>query len=304
MRSRPTLAALITLLVAHAALCRADASPVNTPPDRWSTPPTKPQPLLTHHTFRSASMDTEVGYNLYLPPDYDLPADKEHRYPVLYWLHGMGQSESTDQYPPKYLDDAIRAGQVRPMIVVYASGGQRSYYTDTPALKSYPETEIIKELIPHIESTYRVNATRDQRAIAGMSMGGFGALKFAFKYPELFSSVTAFAPGIRDPQSFAKDRPDILKLRFDNDPKVYEANHPATLLKQNFDKIAGGKLPVSLYVGTRDYLLAGSQALHVQMTESKVEHVYEEFDGVTHNLTLYSSHTKSTPFAFADKHFK
>jgi endo-1,4-beta-xylanase len=232
-----------------------------------------------------------------------LPENKDVRYPVLYWLHGMGQSESTDQYPPRYLDEAIRAKTVRPMIVVYASGGQRTYYTDTPGEKSYAETSIIKELIPHVEATYRTYTTRDQRAIAGMSMGGFGALKFAFKYPELFSSVTAFAPGIRDPESFAKDRPDILKRRFGNDPKAYEANHPATLLRQNIEQVRG-KLPVSLYAGTKDYLLPGARALHAQMTEAKVEHVYEEFDGVTHNLTQYSDHTKVTPFAFADKHFK
>src|SRR5204863_9642304 len=140
------------------------------------------------------------------------------------------------------------------------SGGQRTYYTDTPREKSYSETSIIKELIPHIEATYRTYTTRDKRAIAGMSMGGFGALKFAFKYPDLFSSVTAFAPGIRDPEGFAADRPDILALRFNNDPKVYEANHPATLLKQNVAEIRG-KLPVSMYVGTKDYLRPGCQAL-------------------------------------------
>jgi enterochelin esterase-like enzyme len=303
VRTRFAIVPLAILIGFAPAFLAAETPPVPIILDRWSTPPANPQPLLTHHTFRSPSMDADVGYNLYLPPGYDLPENKDVRYPVLYWLHGMNQSESTDQYPPQYLDDAIKAGTVKPMIVVYASGGKRTYYTDTPREKSYSETSIIKELIPHIDATYRTHATRDKRAIAGMSMGGFGALKFAFKYPDLFSSVTAFAPGIRDPESFAKDRPDILARRFGNDPAAYEANHPATLLKKNLDQIRG-KLPVSLYVGTKDYLLPGARALHAQMTEAKVEHVYEEFDGVTHNLTQYSSHTKAAPFVFADKHFK
>jgi endo-1,4-beta-xylanase len=290
---------LLPLLAAAPAPAPVAPAPPQT--DRWSTLPAKPQPLLVHKIFHSKSMDTEVGYNLYLPPAYE--ADKDKRYPVLYWLHGMNQSESTDQYPIRYLDDGIKAGTIKPMIVVYASGGQRTYYTDNAAERSLPETAIIKELIPLIDTTYRTNPTRDQRAIAGMSMGGFGALKFAFKYPQLFSSVTAFAPGIRDPESFAKDRPDILLRMFGNDPKAYEANHPATLLKQNLSDIQS-KLPISLYVGTKDYLLAGSQSLHAMMTDLKVEHTYKEFDGLTHNLTQYSAQTKETPFVFAAEHFK
>ena len=189
------------------------------------------------------------------------------------------------------------------MIVIYASGGQRTYYTDNPRINCMPETAIIAELIPHIDQTYRTQAKRDGRAIAGMSMGGFGALKFAFKYPELFSSVTAFAPGIRDAESFAKDRPDILKRMFKDDPAVYAANHPATLLKKNLEQIKD-KLPISIYVGKADYLLAGSQALHQALTELKVEHSYQEFDDIKHDLTKLSAQTKETPFSFAAKNFK
>jgi enterochelin esterase-like enzyme len=297
---------VFVLSIALVGLVSLAAAPaVEAPPqqqvDRWSTLPAKPQPLLVHKTFHSKSMDAEVGYNLYLPPGYD--ADTSIRYPVLYWLHGMNQSESTDQYPIRYLDDAIKAKGVKPMIVVYASGGQRTYYTDNPGIHCMPETSIIEELIPLIDASYRSNAVREQRAIAGMSMGGFGALKFAFKHPELFSSVTAFAPGIRDLESFAKDRPDILLRMFRNDAKNYEANHPATWLKTNLKEIKG-KLPVSLYVGTKDYLLPGSRLLHQMMTEMGVEHTYQEFEGVTHNLSQYSAQTKAVPFVFAAEHFR
>ena len=248
-------------------------------------------------------MDVEVGYNLYLPPDYDAPKNKNRRYPVLYWLHGMNQSESTDQYPAQFLDDAIRAKTIEPMIVIYGSGGQRTYYTDNPDVNSRSETAIIDELIPHVDATYRTNATRNQRAVAGMSMGGFGALKFAFKHPELFSSVTAFAPGLRDPESFAKERPDILQRIFNNDPRQYEANHPAMWLQQNLKQIKNN-LPISIYVGTKDPLLPGSQAIHRLLEELKVDHTYQEFDGIDHNLIKLSAQTKATPFIFAAEHFK
>lgn len=303
---KPFLTAIcVSLLLLLAAAAPVPLPVVPPPPqaDRWSTLPSKPQPLLIHKTFHSKVMDTEVGYNLYLPPGYGDAANEEKRYPVLYWLHGMNQSESTDQYPIHYLDDGIKAGTLTPMIVVYVSGGQRTYYTDSPPAHSYPETAFIDELIPTIDATYRTNATRDQRAIAGMSMGGFGALKFAFKHPELFSSVTAFAPGIRDPQSFAKDRPDILARMFNDDPKVYQANHPATLLRKNIDQIRG-KLPIAIYVGTRDYLEAGSIALDKELTDLKVDHTFTVYEGLTHNLGQYSAKTRQAPFIFAAKAFK
>ena len=291
---------LLLAFLFFAAVRAADA-PIQK--DTWSTPPSQPQPLLVHKTFHSQSMDVEVGYNLYLPPDYDAPQNKTVRYPVLYWLHGMNQSESTDQYPVRFLDEAIRANAIKPMIVVYASGGQRTYYTDNANINSRSETAIIDELIPHIDATYRTNPTRNQRAVAGMSMGGFGALKFAFKHPELFSSVTAFAPGLREPDSFAKDRPDILQRIFNNDPEQYEANHPATLLKQNLKQIKDN-LPISIYVGTKDPLLPGSQTLHRLLAELKMDHTYQEFDGIDHNLVKLSAQSKLVPFTFAAEHFK
>jgi enterochelin esterase-like enzyme len=173
-KSFPTSAFLSLLLLTAAAPAPAPVAPPQA--DRWSTLPAKPQPLLVHKTFHSKVMDTDVGYNLYLPPGYGDAASKDTRYPVLYWLHGMNQTESTDHYPIHYLDDGIKSGTITPMIVVYVSGGQRTYYTDSPAAHSYPETAFIDELIPTIDHTYRTNPTRDQRAIAGMSMGGFGAL--------------------------------------------------------------------------------------------------------------------------------
>jgi S-formylglutathione hydrolase FrmB len=283
------------------------AAPATIPPaqqtDHWSTLPAKAQPLLVHRTFHSKVMDTEVGYNVYLPPGYDDAANGGRRYPVLYWLHGMNQTESTDQYPIHFLDDGIKGGTISPMMVVYVSGGQRTYYTDSAAAHSYPETAFIDELIPTIDRTYRTDARRGGRAIAGMSMGGFGALKFAFKYPELFSSVTAFAPGIRDPQSLAKDRPDILARMFKGDPGVYEANHPATWLRKNVGAIRG-KLPIAIYVGTKDYLKAGSIALDRELTELKVDHTFVVFEGLTHNLGRYSAKTKEGPIVFAGKGFK
>jgi dienelactone hydrolase len=195
-------------------------------------PPPVPIPLEEHHSYESAVMQTKVGYNIYLPPDYSASGNT-NRYPVIYWLHGRGCSESNDQFPASIVDDAIRSNAIPPLIFVYASGGAMSFYSDSANGEWMAETTIIKELIPHIDATYRTVPNRGGRAIQGMSMGGFGAMKLALKYPELFSSVVAFAGGYRDAQSIQSDdiSREILERVFDGDPQRFMANHPATFAR-------------------------------------------------------------------------
>ncbi|MDB5295474.1 MAG: putative esterase, partial [Phycisphaerales bacterium] len=141
--------------------------------ERWFTLPTKSDPRLTHHAYESAAMSARVGYHLYLPLGYDDPANAARRYPVLYWLHGLNQSESSDWFPPDVLSVAVGGGAIPPVIVVFAAGGGRSFYCDAPDQNILPETTIVRELIPHVDATYRTIAARGGRAIQGVSMGGF-----------------------------------------------------------------------------------------------------------------------------------
>ena len=307
---------LAILLWCFAAACRAEnaasvAAPATRPAatrpaatqpfvDRWVTPPTRPNPLLTHHTFKSAALAGPVGYNLYLPPGYDRGAE---RYPVIYWLHGMGQSESQDQYPIALLDEAIRAARLPPMIVVYASGGQRTFYTDSPDGRVPAETIVVRELIPHIDSTCRTLADRRGRVIQGMSMGGFGSLKLAFKYPDLFCGVVAFAPAIRTPEMFVKERAEILQRMYGNDLARYAADEPVALLKKNLRQISGA-MAIDIHIGTRDYLLPGNRWMKRTLDELKVESRYEEIDDIDHNLGKLARHCGLGPFEFAARCFK
>jgi endo-1,4-beta-xylanase len=276
--------------------------PAGDAPDRWSTPPAKANPLLAHRTFRSAAMNVEVGYNLYVPPGYDDAENRDARYPVLYWLHGRGQDESRDQYPIRLLDDAIRGKRVPPMVVVYASGGQRTHYADSVDGKILAETAVIKELIPHVDATYRTRADRGGRAVAGMSMGGGGALKFAFKHPELFSSVSAFAPALRTAEDFAANRGDVFRRMFDGRAELYVAQHPETLVRGNAGRVRG-RVGVAVHIGTDDPLLPFSRSLRDVMAELKVDCAYREYDGVGHDLPKLAEKAGVTPFEFAAKHF-
>ncbi len=157
--------------------------------------PPERTPLLKHGTFHSAANGVEVGYYIYLPPGYDEPANSDLRYPVVYYLHGGrpgGEQKSVSLAP--VMDAAIRTGRVPPMIYVFVNGGEVSHY-DFPAKKSLGETAFVKELIPHIDATYRTVARREGRGIEGFSQGGRGAARIMFKHPELFVSASPMGGG-------------------------------------------------------------------------------------------------------------
>ena len=149
-------------------------------------------PGLRHATFESPSMKRTVGYCIYLPPGYDDPANKERRYPVVYHLHGGrpgNESRSATLSDP--VDEAIRAGQAAPAIYVFPNGGHVSHY-DSKQHASMGESVFLRELIPHIEASYRTLPGPGGRALQGFSQGGRGTARILFRHPELFCSA---APG-------------------------------------------------------------------------------------------------------------
>src|SRR5215510_10467968 len=90
---------------------------------------------------------------------------------------------------PPLLDEGIRSGKLPPMILVLPNGGKSTMYKDSYDGKYMGETNIIRELIPHIDSTYRTIAAREGRCIEGFSMGGRGSTRLAMKYPDMFCSL-------------------------------------------------------------------------------------------------------------------
>jgi len=267
-------------------------------------PPAKPIPLEEHQSYGSQAMKTRVGYNIYLPPGYREPGNT-NRYPVIYWLHGRGCSESNDQFPAAMIDAAIRSNSIPPLIFVYASGGAMSFYSDSYDGQWMAETTIIKELVPHIDSTYRTIADRKGRAIQGMSMGGFGALKLALKYPDMFSSVVAFAGGYRSAEGIQADEisRQIFKRVFGGDPQRFMANHPATIARDNQAAVRN-RVAVKMLVGLDDYLLENNRWMHATLTELNLVHEYWEIAGIKHDLPRLSAWLGTDGLQFAVRHFK
>jgi endo-1,4-beta-xylanase len=283
------------------ALSTAAAAPAEKRPlqfdIKWVNPPAKSPRGVRHYSLRSAAMGVDVGFNLYLPPQYDSTPE---RYPVLYWLHGAGGDENSGVPIARMLDAAIESKQMPPVIMAIPNGGKRSEYRDWDPQNVKPESFLIRELIPHIDSTYRTIKERRGRWIEGMSMGGNGSLKAALKFPDLFSSVVAYAgsyeplpkDGYLYPGAAPAFRDWITQLS-----EWYIADHdPFELAKFNLHRLDG--LRIRLVAGTRDVALKDSEALHSHFQKIGVTHEYELLHGVAHNMMAYYERAGVEGFRF------
>lgn len=173
---------------------KVGAKPKKEPaPFRWVNPlPEHKYPHVQHATFKSPSMGIDVGYCIYLPPQYHRTEQLKRRFPVVYYLHGgRPGSEIKSVRLSTYFHEAISTEKVAPAIYVFVNGGEVSHY-NYPEKKSMGEDVFVKELIPHIDKTYRTIAERSGRGLEGFSQGGRGTTRIMFKHPQLFCSA---APG-------------------------------------------------------------------------------------------------------------
>lgn len=291
----------LALLPAGRGVFEAAAEEAEKPYMTFHHPPSQPQPLLQHHSFASALLKTEVGYSIYLPPGY--AEQTSRRYPVVYWLHGRGQNESCDQFPAAIVQEGIRQHILPPLIIVYPSGGQFSMYCDSADGRWPVESMLVRELIPHIDATWRTEAARESRAIQGMSMGGFGALRLALKYPRLFSSVAAFAAGLRTEEEMREAaRAETFEKIFGGKGDYFAAQHPETLARQ----AASAPQPapaVRLYCGLADGLLENNRRLHRILEEQKAAFDHVELPGIGHDLPALAAAVGTGALEFAASHF-
>lgn len=128
----------------------------------WLDPDKSAPANARYETFDSSTAGGKVSYLVYLPPDY---ANGDRRYPVVYWLHGLGGNQRVGARFLAPLDAAIRNGKAPAMIAVLVNGMVDSFYCDSPGGNLPVESVIVKELVPHIDRTYRTVANRRARAV-------------------------------------------------------------------------------------------------------------------------------------------
>jgi enterochelin esterase-like enzyme len=232
---------------------------------------------VAHHTFRSASMKRDVGYCVYLPPGY--AKDKDRRYPVIYELHGANGDETRMVYSANVLHDAILKGKAPETVMVFPNGGRSTMYQDSGDGRFMAETMVIKELIPHIDATYRTIADRKARCIEGFSMGARGATHLAMRYPEMFGSLFNQSGNVYH----VSDASQTPNAYLGNDPDRLKANDPYLNLKKNRDYIKAN-LRIQVACGKEDPgHLPTVREYHAALTEAGIAHSYFEVEGLGHS---------------------
>lgn len=233
--------------------------------------------------FESKLVGKTLPYKVLLPVDYEQPAQRATLYPVLILLHGHN-GDHTDWLARTKLSDY--AAPYR-LIIVTPEGGNNWYSDSATVAHNKYETYIAEELIADVQKRFRVIQGREGRGVAGLSMGGYGALKFGMKYPEKF----AFAASMSGAVSIAswrhendiplRLRQSVLQIFGAAESPTKNANDLFQLVRAiPADRLAS--LPFFyLDCGTEDELplLAPNRALADIFVERKIPHEYRQLPG-------------------------
>jgi S-formylglutathione hydrolase FrmB len=234
--------------------------------------------------FQSKKVPYPVEYSIYLPADYETSG---RSYPVLYLLHGYSDDETGwIQFGEanSIADKGIANGDFSSCIIVMPDG-KVSWYVNSSDGKDPWEDMFVQEFIPFIEKEYRVRQKKEFRAIAGLSMGGYGALALSMRNPDLFSSCVAMSSGtFTDEEILANDNYDGYFKNIYGPKQAgkvsehWKAHSPIHLL----DAVDKEKLKsIRFYIdcGDDDFLYKGNSALHVKMRDLGIPHEYRVRQG-------------------------
>jgi len=242
-------------------------------------------------------------YCVYLPSGYDASAKQNpaRRFPVLYFLHGLGDNEQTlfNSGGWTLLEDLRKQNKIVDFLIV-APEGRRGFYVNSADGTVRFNDFFLQEFMPVIEKKYRILPGRSGRAISGISMGGYGALRFAFAHPELFSAVSAQSAALitESPQELdAAARTGVAPLLsvlgpvFGRPMNVahWNENSPFLLAKKN--AIALKKLAIYFNCGQDDNygFEKGAAQLHEELLKEHLPHEYHAYPG-DHSFTYFLSH--------------
>ena len=216
-----------------------------------------------------------VGFNIILPRDY---ATTERRYPVLYLLHGY-----TDHYPAwvSYTNLTQYARGFQQIIVM--PEGDNGFYTNSHADANLAwEDFVILDLIPYVDGHYRTVASREGRAIAGLSMGGYGALKLGLRHPRMFSAVACMS-GATAAARLGREAIDDEVFRKLVDGVFGPVDNPGRALNDPFElvaKVPRDELPqLYLSIGSEDFLLKENREFVQLLSKLKIPYEYHEVPG-------------------------
>ncbi len=245
---------------------------------------------FSEEKLKSALMARDMPYRVILPSKY--ASDKAARYPVVYLLHGLTghYSNWTDKTKlMQYSSDH--------QVIIVTPEGDNGWYTDSVSTPNDKyESYIIKELIPEIDKIYRTIDGRDGRVIAGLSMGGYGSLKFGFKYPSLFTLIGSFSGALGATSWTEKNAGAIAKsmdLAFGSDEasESRKANDIFRLVREVTPDQQKALPYIYLSCGTEDFLIANNRDFLKLLNDKKIPHEYREHPG-GHDWTFWDGQVR------------
>jgi len=245
---------------------------------------------LATRQLESASLGRTVSYNVLFPPGY---AAKEHsgkRYPVLYLLHGL-----TGHYNNWAERTPLEEHSEKYELIIVMPEGNDGWYTNAENVPSDRyEDYVIKDLIPAIERDLRTRSDRKGRIIAGLSMGGYGALKFGFKYPERFALAGSFSGALNAARFDVSAFGGNWKALTDSITAVYGGMDSTTRRENDLfrmiEELPAEKVAAMPFIyldcGTEDGLINANRNFAAKLLEKKVPHEFRQLPGA-HNWAYW-----------------
>jgi enterochelin esterase-like enzyme len=259
---------------------------VNQPSSSLVVPPSG-YGTYNQYTYYSNMLAKDVGYSIYLPPSYATQTTR--KYPVIFLLHGVYGNETQWMGQLSYFWSAMVGGTLKESVIVLVNGFYDGYYSDTSIASSQgggarAESELIGNLIPTIETNYRVLHSRGGRALVGFSMGGYGACRLALRHPMMFGTVVSLGGDLFN----RNDAAQYWQGGLPSDTTGHAQHSTQTLLDLYYETANSAKY--LLYTGTGDTVTGYCYpAAHDWFTFRGVTHTYENISGVTHDYTSYMS---------------
>lgn len=234
--------------------------------------------------LESRLMKREMPYRVILPVGYENPGEKTS-YPAIYLLHGLGGSYRNWTEKTKLVEYAKNHN-----FIIVTVEGKNGWYSDSVSAPGDKyESYIIQELIPEVEKKFRVAADRNHRAIAGLSMGGFGAMKFGLKYPEKFALLGSFSGAlgvIPIPTAAMKSFSSVEQVFGADDSEARKQNDVIRLVRE-INALEKKNLPFIYFdCGTEDFLFKSNRDFADLLLEKDIPHEFRQLPGA-HNWNFW-----------------
>jgi S-formylglutathione hydrolase len=246
---------------------------------------------LSTATLKTALVPAPARISVLLPPGYE--ENSNAAYPLIYLLHGGDGDNNFLARMQPVVERAWSMEYLGPAVVV-TPDADRSFYLDYRDGSQRWETLLTGEMLAYVRANWRVKRDRTATAITGISMGGMGALRIAFKHPQLFTAVAALEPGIEAALSFdeiaLRDRfwkpIELYEERFGRpvDRQYWKANNPANIAIANPARLRDSALAIYLEAGDEDsfFLHYGAEFLHRILFDAGIRHEYRLIRGADH----------------------